>query len=88
MRFELYNPKGKLFTPGRSYFLLSYKPLPPNSDVWGKRTFGFRVIPDKPLDEDNLGYIYAAPRQIITNLFTAEYATDPEWEIRTLYKEK
>ena len=87
MRFQIYNPKGKLFTPGRSYFLVSQFPLTPNTDVWGKRTFGFRVIPDKPIDEDEQGYIYSTPRQIVTNLFTAEYATDPSWKIRTLYKE-
>ena len=87
MRFQIYNPKGKLYVPGRSYFLLSYKPLEPNQEVWGNKTMGFRVIPDKSIDEDEYGHIYSHARQIVTNCFTCEFATDPDWQIRTLYKE-
>jgi len=88
MRFQIYNPKGKIYVKDKGYFLLHEKPLKPNREVWNEFALGFRVIPDKPIDEDEYGHIYSFPRQIVIDAeFLCEFATDPDWQIRTIYKE-
>ena len=80
--FELHKIYGKLITPGRSYFLIEYFPKTVNSAAWPKNARGFFAVPDQLVDKEDM--IYSYPRTVISNMFTVEYATDKDLEIKTL----
>ena len=52
MNFELHKPYGKLFTPGRSYFLIEYFPKLGVNDVWPDNARSFYVVPDVLIDKE------------------------------------
>ena len=85
--FELHKIYGKLITSGRSYFLIEYFPkeLAKRKDgklIWPKNARGFFAVPDQLVDKEDM--IYSYPRTVISNMFTVEYATDKDLEIKTL----
>lgn len=80
-QFEFHKPYGKLIVPGRSYFLIDYFPKTLEGN-WPENARGFYAVPDQLVDKEEM--IYSYPRTVIASMFTVEYATDKDLEIKTV----